>query len=206
MNALDCQKLKKVLLFASCGEEELERLLEGPHKVSIFQPGEMMVRFGTPCRSLLLVTEGTVETRMGSVEGRELVVDKLKAPCILAPAFLFGTNDIIPVEVTALSEATLWQINREAFLTFMQRNPQVLRAFLKLISDRAQFLSSKVRAFAIKGLRNRALDYMVLHGGISNIAQAAEMLGVARPSLSRILSELVEEGVIRKENNKYVKI
>ncbi len=48
MNALDCQKLKKVMIFASCGEEELERLLEGPHKVSTFQPGEMMVRFGPP--------------------------------------------------------------------------------------------------------------------------------------------------------------
>ena len=80
----------------------------------------------------------------------------------------------------------------------MQRNPQVLRAFLKLISDRAQFLSGKVRAFAIKGLRNRTLDYMVLHGGISNVAQAAEVLGVARPSLSRVLSELVDEGVIKK--------
>lgn len=201
---MDYKELQHVPIFASCGEAELEWLLESPHKVSTFQPGETMVRFGTPCRSLLLVTEGTVETRMGSVEGRELVVDKLNAPCILAPAFLFGTNEIIPVEVTALSEATLWQINREGFLAFMQRNPQVLRAFLKLISDRAQFLSGKVRAFAIKGLRNRALDYLVLHGGISNVAKAAEVLGVARPSLSRILSELVEEGVIRKENNKYI--
>ncbi|MCR4878238.1 MAG: Crp/Fnr family transcriptional regulator [Bacteroidales bacterium] len=203
---MDYQELKQVPIFASCGEAELERLLESPHKVSTFQPGETMVRFGTPCRSLLLLTEGIVETRMGSIEGRELVVDKMKAPCVLAPAFLFGTNDIIPVEVTALSEATLWQINREAFLAFMQRNPEVLRAFLKLISDRAQFLSGKVRSFAIKGLRNRALEYIVLHGGLSNVAQAAEMLGIARPSLSRILSELVEEGVIRKENNKYVKI
>ena len=195
---MDYQEIKQVPIFASCGEAELERLLESPHKVSTFKPGETMVRFSTPCRSLLLLTEGIVETRMGSVEGRELVVDKPKAPCILAPAFLFGTNDIIPVEVTALSDATLWQINREAFLAFMQRNPQVLRAFLKLISDRAQFLSGKVRAFAIKGLRNRTLDYMVLHGGISNVAQAAEVLGVARPSLSRVLSELVDEGVIKK--------
>ena len=39
---------------------------------------------------------------------------------------------------------------------------------------------------------------MVLHGGISNVAQAAEVLGVARPSLSRVLSELVDEGVIKK--------
>lgn len=195
--------LNRIPLFASCSEAELEQLFEKPHKVSTYQPGEMLIRFGTPCRSLLLLTEGEVESRMGSVEGRELVVDRLKAPCVLAPAFLFGSNNIIPVEVTALTEATLWLINREGFLSFMQQHPSVLQAFLAMISDRAQFLSGKVRAFAIKGLRNRVLDYLAVHGSISNVARTAEQLGVARPSLSRILSEMVSDGTIKKEGKYY---
>lgn len=195
--------LNHIPLFASCSEAELKQLLEKPHKVSTHQPGEMLIRFGTPCRSLLLLTEGMVETRMGSVEGRELVVDRLEAPCVLAPAFLFGSNNIIPVEVTTLTEATLWQINREEFLFFMQQHPKVLQAFLAMISDRAQFLSGKVRAFAIKGLRNRVLDYLAVHGSISNVAKTAEQLGVARPSLSRILSDMVDDGTIKKEGKYY---
>ena len=92
--------LNHIPLFASCSEAELKQLLEKPHKVSTHQPGEMLIRFGTPCRSLLLLTEGEVESRMGSVEGRELVVDRLKAPCVLAPAFLFGSNNIFIGSVT----------------------------------------------------------------------------------------------------------
>ncbi|MBR1835426.1 MAG: Crp/Fnr family transcriptional regulator [Bacteroidales bacterium] len=197
--------LNHLPLFTSCSDEEMAQLLENPHKVQSFHSGETLIQSGTPCRSLLLMTDGMVETRMGSFEGRELVVDRLKAPCVLAPAFLFGSNNIIPVEVTALTEVTLWQINREGFLLFMQQHPMVLQSFMAMISDRAQFLSSKVRAFAIKGLRNRVIDYLEQHGSITNVAKTAEQLGVARPSLSRILSEMVAEGSIKKEDEYYKK-
>ena len=200
---MDTNTLKRFSLFALCSDAELALLMQGPHKERTFAPGEIMVSIGTPCRSLMLLTEGTVETRMGSVEGRELVVDTLKAPCVLAPAFLFATDNIIPVEVTAVGEATLMEVNREAFTAFMQRNPPALRAFLTLISNRAQFLSGKVRSFAIKGLRNRVLDYLALHGTIDSVAHTAEVLGVARPSLSRLLSELVDEGRVVREGNCY---
>ena len=50
--------LNRIPLFASCSEAELEQLFEKPHKVSTYQPGETLIRFGTPCRSLLLLTEG----------------------------------------------------------------------------------------------------------------------------------------------------
>lgn len=201
--AMEYNNLKRFPLFASCSDEALALLLQGPHKEKTYGEGELLLPFGRECRSLMLLTDGTVETRMGSVEGRELVVDTLRAPCILAPAFLFASNNVIPVEVTAVTEATLLQINREAFVTFMQHNPQVLRAFLTIISDRAQFLSGKVRAFAIKGLRNRVLDHLALHGTIDNVARTAEQLGVTRPSLSRLLSELLDEGCIVKDGKGY---
>jgi len=198
--------LKQFPLFASCDEEVMNQLLEGPHKLKRYHEGELMLPAGTPCRSLLLLTQGKVETRMVNAEGRELVVEHLTAPCILAPAFLFASNEIIPVEVTALCDSELLQINRESFLTFMQQQPKTLQAFLRLISDRAQFLSGKLRTFAIKGLRNRVTDYIIMHEGISNVSQTAEELGVTRPALSRLLSEMVADGILEKKDKKYIKI
>ena len=61
-------------------------------------------------------------------------------------------------------------------------------------------------SFAIKGLRNRVLDYLHTHGPITQVAATAERLGVTRPSLSRVLSEMVSEGIIETTPAGYKRI
>ena len=87
-------------------------------------------------------------------------------------------------------------INREGFFDFMRSDPAVLRQFLTLLSARGRFLSEKVRTFAVKGMRSRVLDYLTVHHAITNISRTAQQLGVARPSLSRLLSEMIAEGTL----------
>ena len=142
---------------------------------------------------------------MTGEEGREVLVDHLKAPMLLAPAFLFATPNIVPVEVNAMTDCVVWHINREAFLGFMQHEPTVLRAFLEVLSQRGHFLSGKMRTFAVNGLRNRILEYLDANGSITSVAAAAEQLGATRPSLSRVLSEMVSEGLITKDVKGYKK-
>ena len=52
-------------------------------------------------------------------------------------------------------------------------------------------------------LCNRVLDHLALHGTVDNVARTAEQLGVTRPSLSRLLSELIDEGRIVKDSKGY---
>ena len=194
------KELQRLPLLAECSEETLNELLRWPYRRKVYKIDDMVVRVGDTCDALMLLTEGAVETRMGSESGREVVIDRLQAPKILAPAFLFAKDPTIPVEVSATTESVVWYVHREAFFKFMTAHPEVLRAFLEELSQRSQFLSGKVRSFAVKGLRNRVLDYIRQHGAITNVSETAEMLGVARPSLSRILAELQDEGVVERTN------
>lgn len=191
-------ELKTIPLFNACTDEELQELLQSPHRREEYRAGDLVVSAGDPCRSLMLLTEGTVETRMGGTNGREVVIEQLKAPTLLAPAFLFAEDNTIPVEVSMRTDGTVWYVNREAFFDFMTKHPQVLRAFLQTLSARSRFLSGKVKGFAVKGLRDRVVDYIRQHGTITNVAKTAEQLGVARPSLSRVLAELQAEGVVER--------
>ena len=139
-------------------------------------------------------------------EGREVLVDRLKAPMLLAPAFLFAKPNIVPVEVTAVTDCVVWHINREAFFEFLQQEPTVLKAFLEVLSNRGHFLSGKMRTFAVNGLRNRIIEYLESHDSITSVAIAAQQLGATRPSLSRVLSEMLDEGVITKDTKGYRKV
>ncbi len=129
-------------------------------------------------------------------EGRGLTIDRLDAPDILASAFIFASENRFPVSVFAETECTLWIIGREAFFDFMLTHPAVMRHFVRDISDRSQFLSRKLRSFALKSLRDRFLEILRRCGRIDSVSRTARLLGVQRPSLSRLLADLLAEGII----------
>jgi len=199
------EELKRIKLFAGCSDEALERLLKSPCRRQEYPAGRRMLNAGDPCRALMALVEGQAEARMMGEEGREVLVDRLKAPMLLAPAFLFATPNLIPVEVTAVTDCVVWHINRDAFFEFLQQEPTVLRAFLEVLSQRGHFLSGKMRTFAVNGLRNRILEYLDANGSITSVADVAQQLGATRPSLSRVLSDMLDEGVITKDPKGYRK-
>ena len=199
------EELKQIELFAGCSDEALERLLSQPCRRQEYPAGRRMPNPGDPCRALRVLVEGQAEARMTGEEGREVLVDHLKAPMLLAPAFLFATPNIVPVEVNAVTDCAVWHINREAFFEFMQHEPTVLRAFLEILSERGRFLSKKMRTFAVNSLRNRVVEYIETNGCITSVVAAAQELGVTRPSLSRVLSEMLDEGVVIKNGKGYGK-
>ena len=199
------EELKRIKLFAGCSDEALEHLLSQPCRRQEYPSGKRMLNAGDPCRALMVLVEGQAEARMTGEEGREVLVDHLKAPMLLAPAFLFATPNIVPVEVNAVTDCAVWHINREAFFEFMQQEPSVLRAFLEMLSERGHFLSKKMRTFAVNNLRNRVIEYLEANGSITSVAIAAQQLGATRPSLSRVLSEMLDEGVVIKNGKGYGK-
>lgn len=200
------EELKKLKLLANCSDESLEWLLAQPCRRQQYAAGKLILRAGDPCRSLMVLVEGEAEAKMMGEEGREVLVDKLKAPMLLAPAFLFAAENSVPVEVSTVTDCAVWHINREAFFRLMQTEPSVLKEFLEVLSNKGRFLSGKMRSFAVKGLRNRVVEYLEAHGAITTVAAAAQELGVTRPSLSRVLSEMLDEGLVVKDEKGYRKV
>lgn len=205
MESIFIDEIKTISIFAKCDDDVLLRLLDSPYRRQQYVAGKLIASVGDPCKSLMLLTKGSADTQMMNNEGREVPIEHIEAPQLLAPMFLFSTKRIIPVDVIASTDCCIWHINREAFVNLMTEQPQILVDFLQSLSDRGQFLSNKVYALAIKGLRNRVLDYLTLNDCIHSVSKAALQLGVTRPSLSRVLSEMLSNGTIVKTSKGYMK-
>lgn len=192
-------------LFSSGNRDVMnEYLKEIPSRISSYRKGDIVALQGSLCKSLMLLCQGSLSARMTSAEGREIVIETLEAPEILAPAFIYGSDNRFPVTLISEDESMVWSLSKDEFLKLMEKDRGVLGYFLKNISDRSVFLSKKLNEFALQSLSTRIVSYLKCNGKISNIQELAFIMGVARPSLSRSLSSMVESGVLEKTEEGYV--
>ena len=80
----------------------------------------------------------------------------------------------------------------------------MLHNYLTVISDHSMFLSRRLNEFALQTLSSRIVSYIEHNGPLDNLQEAAFILGVARPSLSRAVSQLVSQGTLTKSGEGYV--
>ena len=191
-------------LFKDCDEKTVEMLIStSSNRMAVYERGDIVAVQGSKCRSLLLLCEGSVKTIMTNSEGKEIKIETMHAPEILASAFIYGSENLLPVTIEATSSCKLWIISKDGLLNMMQKDATLLQNFLKDISDRSLFLSRKLNEFALQNLNTRLIGYMKRNSTIHNLQELAFILGVARPSLSRAVAMLVEQGIVIKSENGY---
>ncbi len=192
-------------LFDGCTSECIDDLfLKSVNRLAAYKEGELVAMQGDECRSLYLLVEGEVRTFMTSDDGKELLVERMTTPQVLAPAFLYGSENHFPVSIKAVTECKICILSKDNFFYAKQENAPLMRNFLRIISDRSLFLSRKFKEFALHNLNTRVVGYLKQHKTIQNLQEVSFILGVARPSLSRALAVLVSQGMVRKEENGYV--
>ncbi|WP_297328264.1 Crp/Fnr family transcriptional regulator [uncultured Bacteroides sp.] len=197
---MEIHELLKMPPFQGISEEQLLPLILAPeHACRLYKSSDFIAMQGEAYRSLFILCSGSVRTQMVNAEGKQLTIETLKAPELLAPAFVFSSENRFPVNIEAKEDCEILIVNKNAFLEFLHQYPLVMHNFLQLLSDRTLFLSKKLNAFALQSLKSRILNYLRMHGSILNQQEVAQILGVARPSLARALSELSTEGCILME-------
>lgn len=175
-----------------------------PGRADTYRKGDFIAMQNSVCRSLYLLCEGSVHIHMTSEEGREVTLEYLSAPDVLASAFLFGTEKVLPVSIVASSPCRVVTIGRECVRALVEQDRAVLNNFLAIVSDHSLFLSRKLEQFALQSLSSRLIGYLRNNRILANLQDTAFILGVTRPSLSRTVSQLVRQGVLRKTEAGYV--
>lgn len=206
-------KILQCPLFHGIPTFEIEIILNGKHNVSKFQKGELISLQFVRYDSLLIVAEGKVKGEMMDVLGRTTIIEEISAPRVVAPAFLFATENRLPVSIIADEDTEIVSIHRTHFTEMMQQDSRLLTNFLKSISDRSRFLSDKLRMQRFGTIRSKLVQYLLeisrREYGATQFSilhtqqQLADKFGVSRPALARGIAALEEEGLIRSKGKKF---
>ncbi len=203
---------KSMFLFNGVSEEDIIALVESVTKnIKSYTKGESIKLRGDEIKELSIVIEGEIQTEMVKINGAILKIDELKTGEIIAPAFLFGSNPKYPVDITAMSKTKILNISKSDFLEKFLSNKQILENFIGAISNKTKYLSRKIwynvkyrtiKEKVIAYILENELDEIIKIPSIENLANE---FGVERPSLSRVLTELVREGKLeRQSRNQYI--
>lgn len=187
----------------------LERL--SPARRS-FHSGEILAFRGDRYTRLQIVGEGSVSARITGYDGKVLQVETFGPGDLIGAGILFASENILPVELIAVSHGTIISIDTRALMDEFGRNPILLANFLRDAGDKIAFLAEKIRLFNFKTIRQKIAVYFLdlsttqhdqVIGLPYGVETTAELFGVTRPALSRCISELVHEGILAREGKRY---
>lgn len=197
--------LSKCPLFKGINPEELNALLKDIHyQIKKYQKGQMIAQAGDECNALMIMLKGSVKGEMMDPSGKSIKIEDIEPPKPLAVAFIFGENNTCPVNIIANNEVELFRLPKESMIKLLQKSALFLNNFMDIISNRAQFLSEKIRFLSFQTIRGKLAHYLLQIAGPvdgevilpKSQEELATMFGVTRPSLGRAIRDMHNDGLI----------
>ncbi|MBS2097442.1 Crp/Fnr family transcriptional regulator [Carboxylicivirga linearis] len=207
-------KLYKCPLFKGVNADDLDQYLSNIHyQVKKYNKDQIIAQAGDQCNSLMIMLKGSVKGEMIDPSGKAIKIEDIEPPKPLAIAFIFGQNNYYPVNIIANTEVEIFKLSKESIIQLMQVSAPFLQNFMNNISNRAQFLSDKIRFLTFQTIRGKLAHYLLqlagpLEGEIilpKSQEELASLFGVTRPSLGRALRDLHNDGII-EAHGKSIKI
>ena len=205
------ETLRETVVFNGIDEKTIKNILEKTkYEIKKYSPDESIAFRCDEVKGLYIILKGTLTTEMLTEEGNVIKIEELGSSDVIASAFIFGKKNSFPVDLIAKDDAEILFVERKEFLKILFSKEKILENFLNEVSNKTQLLTSKIwNSFNNKTIKKKFCDYVKKNQkndlfSIQSLGALAEYFGVERPSLSRVLSDLVkDEKLERIGRNKY---
>lgn len=207
MNISDYIKIiQSAALFKSFKKETLIALFSKiPYKIERYNKGDMILGEDDTCSTLNLILEGIIEVQKMDSTGKVLSIAEFSTGEIFGEMLIFADKNTSPINVISKSKAVVLHINKDSVINLCQNSSGFLLEYLRILSNKAMLLNLKIKEVTLKTIRQKICEYILSQHKEQtsfriklNMTKKdwADKIGVQRPSLSRELIKMKEEGII----------
>jgi CRP-like cAMP-binding protein len=170
---------------------------------------EIVTLSGTPFQGIGIVAGGSVALTKETYSGNRIILDILHAGAIFGEMVAFSDNKVWPVTVIAQEDSTLLFLPPDKIIgtcsNVCASHSKLIMNMLNVLSNRALILNKKIEYLSAKNIRTKVSNYLLdiyKVGENTTITipmkrhELADYLNMPRPSLSRELGLMRDEGVI----------
>lgn len=163
------------------------------------------------CNSLGIILSGNVEIHKSFPSGRIVTISHFKKGNIFGEALVFSGEHKYPATIMASTDCEIMYINKPDIIKLMKRNDTVLNNFVSVLSNRILMLNDRLTNLSYNTVRKKISNVILIEYKKQNNKdlilpfcrkKMAEMLNIPRPSLSRELMKMKEDGIIDYHKNR----
>ena len=178
----------------------------------LYAPGEIVFTEGQPCAGLYVVERGHIRVFKTSAAGREqvLTIDGPGSSVAEIPVFDGGPY---PASGAAVDQATLLFIGKQDFQALCLAYPAVALKVLRVVGARLRRLVGIIEELSFTTVRHRLISFLLRSASHdsrqtpagfefllpANNQELAAQIGTVRELVSRNLSRLQAEGLLKIE-------
>jgi len=170
-------------------------------QVKSFKKNEIIFKEGEHCDNVAIISDGHVQIVSYSFSGKEVVFNSLSKNQIFGNNLIFSSDPTYKGNVVSLDKTTIVFIKKDNLITLLSSNKDFLQEYLKVQSDFGKHLNSQIKLFSIDSAKERFEYYLFSHSGeieFRTISSLANELNLKRETLSRLISKLEKENVIKR--------
>ena len=167
--------------------------------------GNIIYHEGDVCENIGIIISGKVDIVSYSFEGKEILINSLKAGDIFGNNLLFSSNPIYKGDVIAKEKCVVAFINKENLIYLLQNNKEFLNLYLNIQSDFGKALNARIQLLSFPNAEERLMYFASKNNNViefKNVTTLVATIGVQRETLSRLLTSLIERHLIKKEKGK----
>ncbi len=199
-------------LFHGYDYDQLQRLLHDiRYRVADFHSGQMIAQEHASCSHLGIVLAGKAEVQKSFASGKVVSVSHLDAGEAFGEAMVFSHKTRYPASIIAAETPTsIMFIGHGQVRTLCRTDDTFFPRFAGLLSQKLLMLNRKVQLLSYPSVRQKVIAYLLDLYDRDEVQKVvipvsrqtmAQQLGLPRPSVSREMIRLRDDGLIEFHRN-----
>lgn len=208
--------MHKVPIFSSLAQEDLEKIAVLIRHVE-YKKGEYIFSERDKVDSIIIINEGSAKAFKVTPEGREQILYIFSEGDFLGEQYLLS-NHTAAYTVEALESVKLCMLTKAQFQKLLHDYPDIAVKIIEELGARMSRLENAMQSMGVRSVDTRIasliLDFSIKYGSVVpegimirlplSREGMANYIGIARETVSRKLSQMETEGIIRSVSNKII--
>jgi CRP-like cAMP-binding protein len=200
------KRLGECKLFKNFTEKEIINLLKNiKYKITSFSKNETIALEGYPLKNIGIILEGNIEVQKNFPSGKTVTISQMSAGNIFGEVAIFSKMNKYPSTIISINNSKVFFISKSDVINLCSTNKVFLNSFMELLSNKILMLNKKLKNLSYQTIREKIASYLIdEYKNQSNLKlklqysrkEMAEQFGTTRPSLSRELINMKNEGLI----------
>lgn len=201
-SCVDCENAWPV--FQTLTHDELEHINSNRFEAT-FKPGEVIVKQGSPASNVIFLVKGMAKVYMEGQGDRNLIINIARPKTMLVGPGIY-TDQRHMFTVSALNDIRACFIDANVIRKMVHKNSNFAEGVIVDISYKSQYNLNKLMSMTQKKMPGRVAEVLLYLAEtvfesdeftlLLSRQELADMSGMAKESVVRILKEFANEGII----------